>query len=198
MDKGPTSRDWAIVATLTFIAGFVVAGLLVGDAHGDAQPARSDWPAWVQAVGSVLAILAAIGIAMWQRHVERADRKAADASAARSLGVVVLREVRELRMRLHNVAGRVRVPYSEAQGKPIPTVHIPQALWDVAPALHTLGRPSDAITSALFHIQEARNLAEGPILWGENSAQYISHIGAAIAACDRAILQLRDDLTTVQ
>jgi uncharacterized protein involved in cysteine biosynthesis len=31
---------------------------------------RADAPAWVQAVGSIIAILAAIGIAMWQRHTD--------------------------------------------------------------------------------------------------------------------------------
>jgi hypothetical protein len=34
---------------------------------------RSDWASWVQAVGSILAILGAIGIAMWQRHRDHAD-----------------------------------------------------------------------------------------------------------------------------
>ncbi|MDM0118430.1 hypothetical protein [Variovorax arabinosiphilus] len=34
---------------------------------------RADAPAWVQAVGSILAILVAVGIAMWQRHSDRAE-----------------------------------------------------------------------------------------------------------------------------
>jgi hypothetical protein len=36
---------------------------------------RADAPAWVQAVGSVAAILAAIGIAAWQRHADKETEK---------------------------------------------------------------------------------------------------------------------------
>ncbi|SFQ41151.1 hypothetical protein [Variovorax sp. 770b2] len=39
--------------------------------------ARSDGPAWVQAVGSIVAIAAAIGIAMWQRQGDQAKEKRA-------------------------------------------------------------------------------------------------------------------------
>lgn len=35
-----------------------------------------DYPSWFQAVGSVLAIFAAIGIAYWQHHVSEQNRKA--------------------------------------------------------------------------------------------------------------------------
>lgn len=38
------------------------------------RPQVKDWPAWVQAVGSIAAILAAIGIAQWQAGRERRDR----------------------------------------------------------------------------------------------------------------------------
>ena len=37
--------------------------------------ARLDAPAWVQAVGSVIAIVAAIGIALWQRHSEQVESR---------------------------------------------------------------------------------------------------------------------------
>ena len=42
---------------------------------------RADAPAWVQAVGSVAAILAAVGIAAWQRHADKeAEKKTARAT----------------------------------------------------------------------------------------------------------------------
>jgi hypothetical protein len=43
---------------------------------------RADAPAWVQAVGSILAILAAIGIAMWQRRVDHRTAKEREQAAA--------------------------------------------------------------------------------------------------------------------
>jgi hypothetical protein len=193
MERSKLGKDSLVVSAMCFGFGAFLAWALMSDHPGPAK-ASIEWPAWVQAVGSVLAILAAIGIAMWQRQVERADRKVANASAAKSLGVVVLREVRELRNRLLKAPNKVREPFHETQGKPIPNITIPQALWDVAPALHTLGRPSDAVTSALFHLQEARELAQGGLLWGEHSAQYIRHMTHALDACDLAIEQLRATL----
>jgi hypothetical protein len=38
------------------------------------RPAVKDWPAWVQAVGSIAAIMAAVWIAQWQAGRERRDR----------------------------------------------------------------------------------------------------------------------------
>ena len=36
-----------------------------------------DWPAWVQAVGSLIALAIAVGIPIIQRHLERRDRRLA-------------------------------------------------------------------------------------------------------------------------
>lgn len=38
------------------------------------RPPVKDWPAWVQAVGSIAAIMAAVWIAQWQAGRERRDR----------------------------------------------------------------------------------------------------------------------------
>jgi hypothetical protein len=195
MERTTLSRDSLIVSAMCFGFGALLAWALMSGHPGHAT-ASIEWPAWVQAVGSVLAIFAAIGIAMWQRQMERADRKVANASAARSLGVVVLREVRELRNRLLKAPNKVRAPFHESQGNAVSTIHIPQALWDVAPALHTLGPPSNAVTSALFHLQEARELTSGGLLWGDQSALYIHHMTSAAEACDLAIEQLRSTLAT--
>lgn len=193
MERTKLSRDSLVVSAMCFGFGALLAWALTSQ-HPATSKTSVEWPAWVQAVGSVLAIFAAIGIAMWQRQAERADRRLDNASAAKSLAVVVLREVRELRNRLLKAPNKVRVPFHESQGKPVATIHIPQQLWDVAPALHTLGPPSDAVTSALFHLQEARELAPGGILWGDQSVQYILHMNDAVEACDLAIEQLREAL----
>lgn len=74
MKQGRTERDWAIVAVLTFIAGVVVTGLVTGDGSPSAKKHEIDWPAWVQAVGSVVGIFAAVGVPVWQRHLSDRDR----------------------------------------------------------------------------------------------------------------------------
>lgn len=54
---------------------------------------RADAPAWVQAVGSVAAILAAVGIAAWQRHSERTQQRRADTAAALVIGFEISSKV---------------------------------------------------------------------------------------------------------
>ena len=46
-----------------------------------------DWPAWVQAIGSVAGIFAAVGVPLWMRHLER------EAARSARLTAVVIRRV---------------------------------------------------------------------------------------------------------
>lgn len=54
---------------------------------------RLDAPAWVQAVGSVLAILVAVAVPMWQRRAERAQQRTTDMAAAMVIGFEVSSKV---------------------------------------------------------------------------------------------------------
>lgn len=60
MKHGRTDRDWAIVAFMTFCAGAIVAWALTSHPSVTTQSKDIEWPAWVQAVGSVMAIVVAI------------------------------------------------------------------------------------------------------------------------------------------
>lgn len=60
MNQGRTDRDWAIVAVMTFCAGAVFAWALTSDPSAVTRYKDIQWPAWVQAVGSVMAIVVAI------------------------------------------------------------------------------------------------------------------------------------------
>ena len=51
---------------------------------------KSEWAAWAQAVFSVLAIVAAIGVAWWQRHAERRHAALAAKVRAEVAGMSVL------------------------------------------------------------------------------------------------------------
>ncbi|WP_406232741.1 hypothetical protein ACI703_15755 [Isoptericola jiangsuensis] len=70
MKHGRTDRDWAIVAVMTFCAGALVTwALLSHDTYHSATAAKIDWPAWVQALGSI----AAIGVAIYVPWRQRAN-----------------------------------------------------------------------------------------------------------------------------
>lgn len=67
-----------ILISFGFVAGAVFAGTMITATHGsDILPALSGEtaPAWVQAVGSVLAILAAVAVPAWQRQTTLRDQK---------------------------------------------------------------------------------------------------------------------------
>lgn len=85
-----------------FVVGYVVV-IIGGLAALWFRPPINDWPAWVQAVGSIAAIIAAIWIAQWQAGRERRDRIAARkelrkavAGLARRLADAVAREADSL------------------------------------------------------------------------------------------------------
>ena len=68
--------------------------------------------AWVQAVGSVLAILVAVAIPAWQRHTARSDRQKEQLLQARSLLFGVSAELVEIEA-AHQNAERI---FAQAQG----------------------------------------------------------------------------------
>lgn len=70
MKHGRTDRDWAVVAIMTFCAGALIAWAILSqspDRTAATEPV--DWPAWVQALGSV----AAIGVAIYVPWRQRAN-----------------------------------------------------------------------------------------------------------------------------
>jgi hypothetical protein len=54
---------------------------------------RLDAPSWVQAVGSVLAILVAVAVPMWQRHAERTRAAMSDMAVALVIGFEISSKV---------------------------------------------------------------------------------------------------------
>ena len=60
-----------------FLIGYPIAVFLaaLGAVAAQFDYSKTDWPAWVQAVGSVLAIFVAIAIAGWQGRKQQLDRR---------------------------------------------------------------------------------------------------------------------------
>ncbi len=67
------AASMGLMAILAIVPGYGKIGTWLGD---------KDAPAWVQAVGSVLAILVAIGVAWWQKFVDRKEKREKDTAAA--------------------------------------------------------------------------------------------------------------------
>ncbi|WP_423179753.1 hypothetical protein [Stenotrophomonas sp. CASM110] len=76
MKQGRTDRDWAVVALMAFFAGaFLVWALLSKHPPQPRPPLDVDWPAWVQAIGSVVGIAVAIYVPWRQRRLARIDEE---------------------------------------------------------------------------------------------------------------------------
>ncbi|MFA8515760.1 hypothetical protein [Xanthomonas campestris] len=87
MSSTVSNRDLFIIAVMAFAFGGLFAWALIDPpsaqrlATSSKQP--SEWPAWVQAIGSVLAIAVAIAVPYWQKSKEKAQRIADDSARAR-------------------------------------------------------------------------------------------------------------------
>ncbi|MBK0052741.1 hypothetical protein [Stenotrophomonas sp. S39] len=73
MKQGRTDRDWAVVAVMTFAAGAVLTWALMSKPSPKSVGLAFDWPAWVQAIGSIAAIIAAGLIPLWHARVRRRE-----------------------------------------------------------------------------------------------------------------------------
>ncbi|WP_367346472.1 hypothetical protein [Stenotrophomonas bentonitica] len=78
MNQGRSGRDWAVVALMCFAAGALLVWALMSNHPGEAQAdAKIDWPAWVQAAMSVVAILATAFVPRWidaRKKMDSADQ----------------------------------------------------------------------------------------------------------------------------
>lgn len=111
---------------------------------GDCASASTDLAAWTQAIGSIVAILAAIGIAWWQRREANRDRAASDIARARSLALTILPSLLNFEKRLKTLL---------ADYEPRPTWWT-NSIEDVIPGtilqenvgrLHELGAAAEAV-----------------------------------------------------
>lgn len=117
-----------------FLVAFIALGLIGPVSFG------GDTPAWVQAVGSVAAIVFAVLVPRWHRAADKSDRERKEAFEALALAAIVMRELEEFRSRINKELWKARAagPHSiieiEAEKKTIP-----QSLWDTALDLPKLG-----------------------------------------------------------
>ncbi len=78
MKQGRTDRDWAVVALMTFCAGAVVAWALTSPPPAWPKLTVEQWAAWVQAIGSVVALGIAIVVPLnLHAREQRAQRQRA-------------------------------------------------------------------------------------------------------------------------
>lgn len=153
--------------------------------------------AWVQAVGSVLALALGLGVPYWQRQSEVKDRRIQEALLARSFGTRLLREFVKFRDR---IARDLKAAESAGPGEivKIEKNTIPQAIWDNTERLHILGLAGHHVLLAMNAVRLARKELDSKYhaLSPTNNApvRFVQQMQIAQSECDEAVAFLERSL----
>lgn len=197
MKQGRTDRDWAVVAVMAFIAGAGLAWALLSKHPPQPRPpAEIDWPAWVQAVGSVGAILAAIGIAAHERRVSKAE-------AARKEDLeMTSRHTRANRaMERFQKVLKIQLDFARTQqsGTVVTTIHprpLPDEMREIERECFLLGDAGgggDILTVTSFYLK-AQDLIRGSFLDPSNADEFIRLLEIAHDRSEMALKKIRAPL----
>lgn len=158
-----------------------------------AEAAGIDWPAWVQAIGSVIAIVFAVLVPKWTRRAEVTDRLQKEKAEALALATVMVIELESFRFNIYLELMKAR--RADPNGKfQVDMKAIPQSLWGNALSLPKLGHAGENTLRALYSIHRARDyVLEGKVV-REDIRSYIVHLEKAEAHADAALSKLRDAL----
>lgn len=107
--------------------------------------------AWVQAIGSILAIGVAIAVPAWQLSHQRKDQKDASVRHARSLASVLLVSATRFHENAVDTSKRAHEFASGTGDGEQFWVRIPSAILDARAELHLLGEPGGHLLRAIYY-----------------------------------------------
>ncbi|HHA2475388.1 hypothetical protein [Stenotrophomonas maltophilia] len=195
MKQGRTDRDWAVVAVMAFAAGALLAWALLSKHPPQPRPPISiDWPAWVQAVGSVGAILAAIGIAAHERSVARAEEAKKDDLEMKSRHT---RANRALERFQKVIADQLDFARTQQTGNVHPEIHplpLPDEVKDVERDCYLMGEAGGDFLTVTNSFLEAQSLIKGDILLKKHERAFIEHLQNAQNMSNQALKKIREPL----
>lgn len=163
-----------------------------------ADAAGIDWPAWVQAVGSVLAIIAAILIALWQQTASRREL------AARDDREKIARHVRANRIfgRFDRIITKQldaaqALRRSERSGDLVAR-QIPEDLRDLEGEMHMLDHKAGGPGfTSINQFEEAQELIQNDTLSITDSERFIETLVFAQKECQDAMSRIHRFLATL-
>ncbi len=144
--------------TVRWLGASIVAGVGLSYAMGF-DPVRiyvdkdagQVWPAWVQAFGSIGAILAAAFIARWQRRAEIFQKQEDDLANARSMAALLYKDFVRWKEK-----ATPRETYNPLFG--VDSHAIPQPIYECIRDLHVMGPASGPATKAIGFSLKAREI----------------------------------------
>lgn len=123
----------------------------------------SSWPAWVQAIGSIFAILVAVAVAAWQRWLESNDRKYKEQLVARTIalkGLIALSDEadRALKALEYLKSCLNRESHFVDTAPKYNEINIPKELTELSDKFHDAGPMGERLQGAYIHIIALRIL----------------------------------------
>jgi len=173
MDKGKIDMEsrhrinWAtvLVYVVLMALGFA-AGIALLCITGQIQFGK-DAPAWVQAIGSVVAILIAVAVPATQHFLAAKKQQQESLDRARSLGLMLLPAIRELSERINRMWSHedpdggvvdIREDACIAGHWTLEALDMPTVLTGHSHELHLLGQAANGVQRAVFNVQYAGDL----------------------------------------
>ncbi|SOO08796.1 hypothetical protein [Xanthomonas citri] len=169
MTKAPQQkkfdRDALVISAIAFAFGSLFSWALIdppmvklASEAATAPVEKSDIPAWVQAVGSVLAIFVAIIVPVRLQQQTKMEKAAEAKAKARSLAVDLLDEMTDLAGSMQTLQADGYRTLGDAYGydAALRRVAIPPALKQSAKQLHELGPAGTTLQLALLEISFLR------------------------------------------
>jgi len=160
-----------LCAALGFAAayGFSITPILI---EVDKE-AGQIWPAWLQAFGSVIAILVAVAVPAVLYRASQAKQATADRLKARSLGLILLPHLEEMSNKLNGVwdyehpgeaPNDTEFPKQKHIGRiTIAALAVPDGILRHGEALHELMEAGESVMAAVHHLTQATTLkTQGP------------------------------------
>jgi len=188
MKQGRTDRDWAMVSVMAFIAGaFLVWALLSKHPPQPRPPINIDWPAWVQAVGSVGAILAAIAIAAHERAVSKIDLERQERLASNARYTRGHRAIRRFHKIIAKLRERETIMMPGEIIHPIERVALSDAMLSLEHDCHLMGAAGAACLNVIRTFEDAQELINNSMLRAVNGEKYFGALRFSEQYCEEAI-----------
>lgn len=161
------------------------------------ETAGIDWPSWIQAVGSVAGIFAAVGVAWWQQRVARRE------IAARDLADKTARYVRANRV-LERFLATIGDTISDAEkiknlggDVPFKMQSIPQEVRDLENELHRIPEAGGDAFTAINAFEDARRFIKNGKIPALEMEGFVARLKEAESRCDKAGMGVRSFLFTL-
>lgn len=148
MKNGRTDRDWTVVAVMAFIAGAILTWALLSRHPPQPRPPSDiDWPAWVQAVGSLIGIAVAIAVPMTVSQRERNRVERIELRRSRTYALLLITRIDELgyAIRAAQYAASEEDGYERAH-----EYLVDRTRGDWVLQIHELGEAAESLQAALF------------------------------------------------